>query len=359
MAKKREWIISGKLIKEYFWHIILYTVVVSVMLAAGYLIGRRKVWMGTEPWYPMLHWLNDNWPSVLLIIFLVGYVIITCIHLYMIARMLEKVTEAVGCLADDSSVYIKLPDSLHELELQMNYVMQNIRSNRQAAKEAEQRKNDLIMYMAHDLRTPLTSVIGYLTLLKDEKELTGELKDKYLGIALHKAERLEELTNEFFEITKYNFSHMLLECSLVNLSRMTEQILYEFQPLFEEKGLQYRLELEPNVMLSCDVDKLERVFDNLLKNTINYSYENSEIVVKLQKNGEQGMKLQIWNHGRTIPPEKLEHIFEQFFRMDSARASRTGGSGLGLAIAKEIVELHGGSIQCESAKELICFTVIM
>ena len=140
---------------------------------------------------------------------------------------------------------------------------------------------------------------------------------------------------------------------------MTEQILYEFKPLFEEKGLTYQLDMEPDIFLSCDVDKMERVYDNLLKNAVNYSYENTEIVVKLRKNGEKGMRLVVTNHGKTIPKEKLSRLFEQFFRLDSSRASKTGGSGLGLAIVKEIVTLHGGSITCESEREQVIFTVVM
>ena len=131
--------------------------------------------------------------------------------------------------------------------------------------------------MAHDLKTPLTSVIGYLTLLRDEAQITEDLRKKYLDIALRKSERLEELLNEFFEITRFNLSQMTLEMSEVNISRMTEQILYEFKPLFEEKGLTYRLEMEQDISLSCDVDKMERVYDNLLKNAVNYRSEERRV----------------------------------------------------------------------------------
>lgn len=350
---------SGAFIKEYFWYIIIYSIVICAIMLAGYYICNQRTWYAWDSLYPFIHWVHRNWLPLLLGGLLGGYVLISCIYLYIIANMLGKVTDAVNVLYTDREEYIKLPRQLHEIELQMNQVMQNIRQSRQATREAEQQKNDLIVYMAHDLKTPLTSVIGYLTLLKDEKQITENTKEKYLGIALRKAERLEELINEFFEITRFNLSHMTLEMSEVNISRMTEQILFEFQPLFAEKGLTYRLEKEPDILLSCDVDKMERVFDNLIKNAINYSYENTEIVVKLQKNGKKGMRLTVINRGKTIPKEKLMRIFEQFFRLDSSRGSKTGGSGLGLAIAKEIVTLHGGAITCESEKEQIIFTVVL
>ena len=218
-------------------------------------------------------------------------------------------------------------------------------------------KTELITNVSHDLKTPLTSVIGYLTLLKDEPEISQELRQKYLDIAWNKAGRLEDLVNEFFELTRMNFAHMTLNRSMVNMTMMVEQFMYEFKPLLAEKGMDYELEAEPEIMVYCDIEKMQRVFDNLLKNAINYGYPDSMIHVYLDKNGEQGMKLIVQNHGQTIPAEKLSYLFEQFFRLDSSRDSKTGGIGLGLAIAKQIVELHGGKISCESSNETIIFIV--
>lgn len=225
------------------------------------------------------------------------------------------------------------------------------------ADSVNQRKNDMIMYMAHDLKTPLTSVIGYLTLVSDEPELPAKAREKYTGIALKKALRLEELVNEFFDITRFNFSHMILEYSTVNMSVMVEQMLSEFKPLFDQKRLTCQFTKASEVQLWCDVDKMERVLDNLFKNIANYSYNDSEIEVYVEKLNNCGMRLVTRNRGKTIAPEMLEHIFEQFFRLDSARSSSTGGSGLGLAAAKEIVLLHGGRIWCESRNETIEFIV--
>ncbi|WP_368074714.1 sensor histidine kinase [uncultured Eubacterium sp.] len=223
--------------------------------------------------------------------------------------------------------------------------------------QEEQKKNDLIMYLAHDLKTPLTSIIGYLTLLRDEKDISTELRARYTGIALEKAERLEDLINEFFDITRFNLTSISLEKETINLSRMAEQIVSEFEPVLSEKDLRWNIHIEPGIMMVCDSNKLERVFDNLIRNAVNYSYRNTEIKVCLTKNNKEIM-LNVENYGRTISPEKLEHIFEQFFRLDSARSSSTGGAGLGLAIAKEIVELHGGTIEAKSQEESILFTVI-
>ena len=151
---------------------------------------------------------------------------------------------------------------------------------------------------------------------------------------------------------------MTLDRRSVNLSRMLEQIADEFIPMLHERGLTCAVNAPAGVMMSCDPDKLQRVFDNLLRNAINYSYENTEITISLSVEGERA-HVTFMNHGDTIPAAQLDRLFEQFYRLDSARQSRTGGSGLGLAIAKEIVELHGGSISAQSVDNRIVFSVTL
>lgn len=201
-------------------------------------------------------------------------------------------------------------------------------------------------------------MIGYLSLLQDEPEISQELRAKYTGIALNKARRLEELINQFFEITRFQLTHMELEWETIHFSRMLEQTAFEFQPILEEKHLQLQTEIAPDVKLTCDPDKLERVVDNLIRNAISYSYPDTAISLEMHTTEEYAV-LTICNTGRTISPEKLDRIFEQFFRGDSSRATATGGAGLGLAIAKQITELHGGTIKADSRNEQIRFTVTL
>ena len=240
----------------------------------------------------------------------------------------------------------------------MNIVREGALRSAMYAKEAEQRKNDLIVYLAHDLKTPLTSVIGYLSLLRDEPQISPEMRAKYTGIALEKAERLEALINEFFEITRFNLTQLSLRLEEVNLTRLLEQVTFEFQPILAEKGLSLSLQFTPDVILACDPEKLELVFDNLLRNAVNYSNPNTPIGVTMLKE-KDAVIVSVENQGRTIPQDKLDQIFEQFFRLDSSRSSSSGGAGLGLAIAKEIVERHNGIIRAQSAKERITFTVTL
>ena len=173
------------------------------------------------------------------------------------------------------------------MAININRLKQEAENNARLAQENEQRKNDLIMYLAHDLKTPLSSVIGYLTLLHDEEQqISQELREKYLSISLDKAERLEDLINEFFEITRFNLSNITLQYSNINLTRLLEQLIYEFKPILKEKNLKCTLNSTSDIMLHCDANKIQRVFDNLLRNAVIYSYTDTEVArtTELQDN---------------------------------------------------------------------------
>ena len=168
---------------------------------------------------------------------------------------------------------------------------------------------------------------------------------------------MEDLINEFFEITRFNLSEITLQYTEINLTLLLEQLTFEFQPMLQEKGLQCSLDVPENLFLRCDADKIQRVFDNLLRNAIIYSFLDTTITITAELAGEE-VTIRFENHGNTISREKLSLIFEQFYRLDVER-STSGGTGLGLAIAKQIVELHKGRIFAESEQEIIRFTVIL
>ena len=270
---------------------------------------------------------------------------------------MKEIQYAAGKLVDDSDDVIDLSPELGEISSQLNQLKQTSIRNARAAREAEQRKNDLIMYLAHDLKTPLSSVIGYLTLLRDEPDVDEATRTRYLTTTLHKAERLDTLINEFFEITRFNLSKVPLQYHAIDLTRLLEQLVFEAQPLLDSKNLHCQLKAPETLPLRCDPDKMQRVFDNLLRNAILYSYANSTIQITVTRKQEHAI-ISVLNHGDTIPAEKLARVFEQFFRLDSARSS-SGGAGLGLAIAKEITLQHGGDISAASDNDTIRFTVTL
>lgn len=348
--------LTQTLMARYF--LSLFACFIGIILFAffSWFIFGTRIWYGTEPTYWLLKFCKDNIVTLGCILLIICWIVITYIFLSKPLGYLDEVTQAARQLTSPTSQPIILSDPISQLERELNLLRENALENARIAKDAEQRKNDLVVYLAHDLKTPLTSVIGYLSLLRDEKQISPELREKYLSISLEKAERLEDLINEFFEITRFNLSEIILEYSKVNLTRLLEQLTYEFQPMFLEKGLTCTLEIPANTMIRCDVNKMQRVFDNLLRNAVNYSFPDGTIRIHAEQQGQQ-MRITFQNSGNTIPPEKLSRIFEQFYRLDTSRSSGTGGAGLGLAIAKEIVEHHHGTITAQSRDETITFQV--
>lgn len=248
------------------------------------------------------------------------------------------------------------PAPYTEVGAQMLQLKSGMIQKEETLKREAQRKNDLITYLAHDLKTPLTSVLGYLRLLDEAPDMPTAQKAKYTHIALEKAERLEDLIEEFFEITQYNFQNIYLEKENLDLSYMLMQMTEEFYPILSAHGNEIKLEIEENLHIDADPDRMARVFNNILKNAVAYSYPDTPIKVQAFQKKERVL-ISFENQGKNIPKEKLDMIFEKFFRLDSSRRSNTGGAGLGLAIAKEIVELHGGSISAKSENERVIFTV--
>lgn len=299
---------------------------------------------------------RSHMDTIILLSILVVFICLLFVFLHWITRYFEEINKGMETLLQDAPGEISLSPELLSIERKMNIAKHTFDRQKSDMLIAEQKKNDLVMYLAHDLKTPLASSISYLNLLRDEKNISEELREKYLSISLSKAERLEDLINEFLEIAKYNLSTITLQYREINLTRLLEQLVYEFQPILEEKGLTCRLVAMDDMMLNCDADKMQRVFDNLLRNAVVYSYDQTEITIEA-KRGESEVTLQFSNHGGTIPKEKLERIFEQFYRLDTGRG--TGGAGLGLAIAKQIITLHNGTITVESRDGLTVFTVIL
>ncbi|WPK13928.1 HAMP domain-containing sensor histidine kinase [Lysinibacillus louembei] len=292
----------------------------------------------------------------------IGFIILLLIIFYIalsrFTRYFNQISDGIMMLSEDSEKEIHLPAELDFLEKQLNNVKAKLEKRAKDAQEAEQRKNDLVVYLAHDIKTPLTSIIGYLSLLDEAKDMPVEQREKYVTITLEKSYRLEQLINEFFEITRFNLQTIILEKNLIPLNYMLLQVADEFYPLLAPKGQKAVVQIDDEINIYADGDKLARVFNNILKNAVVYSNPNSTIEISARNENNQTF-ISFTNVGKTIPAEKLEMIFQKFYRLDSARSTQTGGAGLGLAISNEIIQAHGGTITATSSDHKTVFTVMI
>lgn len=367
-----EWGIKLKnnLFRKTFINFIIKSIVAGVVILLGTL---TLIYITSQFNF---HWLYDIAPSlyyllsrfanyifrgelIILLMFIV-WLVYVILSLY---RMIKKIFSYINAIVESSNNwftkdtdYITLPDELSDLEKKLNYLKRESLTNEKLARENEQKKDELIVYLAHDIKTPLTSMIGYLSILNEMDDMPKKQQEKYIKIALDKSYRLEELINELFDVARFNSEIIILEKEKLNLNLMLAQIIDDFYPTLSELNKKIELNNEQQIMLVADPDKLGRVFNNLIKNAINYSAENSNIRINVRKN-EYNIIVDIINEGRQIPKEKLDQIFEKFYRLDSSRISKTGGSGLGLAIAKDIVQLHGGQIKAISSEKETLFRV--
>lgn len=256
--------LAKNLLTRYF---VSLTVMVLPMIVVPLIMkyfARFRIWYDGDPTYELLKVIETILYPSIIIYGLGAWIILTIYFIKKALGYLDETIQTTNQLVTEPERPIHLSANLMDVEHEMNEIRERNLLNQRAAKEAEQRKNDLIVYLAHDLRTPLTSVIGYLTLLREEPDLSTELRARYTSIALEKAERLEQLIGEFFEITRFNLTTMTLDKEKVDISVMLEQLSYEFLPVMQEKQLTWELALQKELYCAIDPEKMERAFDNLI-----------------------------------------------------------------------------------------------
>lgn len=307
----------------------------------------------------LIYWyyIQDNLFYILGVVIVIFFLILLRLAMMLFTRYFDQIISGVDQLSQESDQPIQMCPELGFMADKLTEVQTKLRIRTQQAQAAEQRKNDLVVYLAHDIKTPLTSVIGYLSLLNEDKSLSREQMARYIRIALEKAYRLETLINEFFEITRYRFQSVPLQLEDVDLCYMMVQISDELYPKLMERGKTMELEVPEDLHIRADSDKMARVFNNILKNAIAYSEPASPI--RVSAHAEPGRVLIRFTNRGAIPQDRLDDIFEKFYRLDAARSCATGGAGLGLAIARDIVRLHGGEVTARSDGKNTVFTVVL
>ena len=275
-------------------------------------------------------------------------------------RYISRISAAMHEIAEGDlniTLDVEGDDEFADMAENLNNMVEELRQLMDKERESERMKNELITNVAHDLRTPLTSIIGYLELLSGPVKLNEEMQKKYLDITYKKSKRLQKLIEDLFGFTKLNYGKISMKVSKVDIVKLLSQMLEEFYPNFMEKNLAY--ELQSNVtakVITADGNLLARLFDNLINNAIKYGAEGKKVIVKVDAT-DTIVTVSVTNFGYVIPKDELPLLFEKFYRVEQSRSTNTGGTGLGLAIAKNIVDMHGGTIGVTSDLNGTVFTV--
>lgn len=244
-------------------------------------------------------------------------------------------------------IHIDSNDEFKDIADDINMASEKLQQAVERGDFAENSKDQLVLNLAHDLRTPLTSVIGYLDWILQGEQLTREQMIHYTTIAYNKSQRLEKLIDELFEITRMKYGMVTIDKKQIDLSELLTQLNEELYPVFEKSKLISRLDVSPHLDISGDGELLARVFENLLTNANRYGKDGQFVDINGHREGEE-VVVQVINYGNCIPPDELPHLFQMFYTGDQARTHQGGSTGLGLFIAKNIVEQHEGTITVQS-----------
>ncbi|MGG3524009.1 two-component sensor histidine kinase [Bacillus pseudomycoides] len=291
-----------------------------------------------------------------IIVFIFSFFYITKRKMKQIEAMAQGVNEiAKGNLA--YRIEEKGQDEMALLTKNINQMAEEIMVNIEKEREIERQKNELITNVSHDLRTPLTSIMGYLRLLRDAKYDNREQYDEYIKVAFSKSEQLKNLIEDLFEYTKLTNEKVVLEKQEVCINEMLDQLIEELVPQAEEHGLSFVKEFpDERIYAELDSEKIVRVFDNLLMNAIKYSKDEGEIKISLQRQ-QDNIQISVANQSEEFTRQELKNLFERFYKKDQSRSRVSEGSGLGLAIAKSIVDLQSGDIRAEYEDGIVRFII--
>ncbi|GAK09489.1 LOW QUALITY PROTEIN: sensor histidine kinase [Geomicrobium sp. JCM 19038] len=245
-------------------------------------------------------------------------------------------------------VNIQSNDEFESVATDINTAKKQLKMAIEKGEFQESSKDYLVGNLAHDLRTPLTSLMGYLEIVMQDESLTEQQKQHFLKIVHTKSQRLERLIDELFEMTKLNYGKAPLRKETIDLTELLQQLTEEMY-LFQAEQVEVRTHLPTSLMITGDGSLLARLFENLLSNAGKYGTEGCYIDVEGIAVDEEAIEIRVINYGNQIIPEDLPHVFDMFYTGDKARNHEVSQrSGLGLFIAQNIAEQHEGTIDVES-----------
>lgn len=345
---------------------IIYSAIITCLVEVFFVTNLSMVarYMGNKgKMVLMVQAIEKQHTAVVLLYLILGILLFSITFMILqepYIRYISKISDAVQNISEgnlNTVIDVIGDDEFSGMAANLNRMAADIKQLMEKERESERTKNELITNVAHDLRTPLTSIIGYLELLAGNRQIPEDMQHKYIEIAYGKSRRLEKLIEDLFGFTKLNYGKISMKVSKVDIVKLLSQMLEEFYPNFMEKNLAY--ELQSNVtakVITADGNLLARLFDNLINNAIKYGSEGKKVIVKVDAT-DTVVTVSVTNFGYVIPKEELPLLFEKFYRVEQSRSANTGGTGLGLAIAKNIVDMHGGTIGVTSDLNGTVFTV--
>lgn len=303
-----------------------------------------------------------SWQRLFVGVMLVGDAIVVYWRLIRRYRQMQlrHVIEELHYIADghfDHRIPFVVKTDLQKVIDSINALVDSTVASMEEERQIEQSKDDLITNVSHDIRTPLTSIIGYLGLLKSSE--LNEDQAKYIKIAYDKALQMKALAEDLFEYTTLRSStNNKLVLAPLHVNSMLEQVAAGFELEAEKKNITFNVVTRPrDLVIDADAKMIVRMLNNLISNALKYGHGATEINLIANKVNNKFVELRVENNGEQIPKKSLQKIFDRFYRVESSRNLKTGGTGLGLAITKSIVDLHSGTIKCQSTSELTSFII--
>ncbi len=331
-------------------------IVNNPQLRGGVWMIKNAIAIGPNGWHI---WSWQNWFVILMGIADVLVVYWRLIRRYHQMQMWHVIGE-LHYIADghlEHRINLRVNRDLQRVIDSVNTLVDSTVRSMEEERKIEKSKDELITNVSHDLRTPLTSIIGYLGLIEDNQYQTKDELTKYTHTAYVKAQQMKVLVEDLFEYTKVRQTSTPIAKTTFDMEQMLEQLAASFELEAQKKNMQIMVECQPApLMMEADNEKLGRVFNNLIANALKYGKGGKQIILSAEKVGQEAI-IKVSNDGQQIPSDSLNQLFDRFYRVEASRSQETGGTGLGLAITQSIVALHGGYIYADSTPELTSFVI--
>ncbi|WP_119325398.1 HAMP domain-containing sensor histidine kinase [Companilactobacillus musae] len=343
---------KGVLLIEGIGTFLLFQII-NVILIAG--IGPNKLVNNLQTNFQGL--LDKSWVIILVLVLEIFLTYLIVIHTYheMELSQIKKILHKTATDNLTKQINLKVNPNLQNIVDSFNLLISNMNRHSEEQRQSEKSKDELISNVSHDIRTPLTSVIGYLGLIESKNfNDLGQIL-KYTHIAYKKSLEMQNLVNSLFEYANVQHATSRLNMTKFDMAQMLDQLSADFELEANKRGMEIIVNSVPDkIMMKGDTEKLGRVFNNLIMNAFKYGKGATHIWLTAEMK-EKEVVVTVANNGKSIPEDSLKHVFDRFYRVEDSRSKKTGGTGLGLAIAQSMVQLHGGTIAVTSNDEKTSF----